>query len=60
MAYKISISLKDLPLIDLELLYENSKEITIEGDRHAVIIEEPNEILLEELESRAIEFEVIK
>lgn len=51
---KISISLDDLPLIDLEFLFENSKEITIDGDSRTVIIEEPSEILLEELESRAI------
>ena len=50
----------DIVLYDLvELVRPHCKEIIIDGDRRTVIIVEPDEFLLEELENRGIKYEVV-
>ena len=47
----------DLWVVDLEFISQNCREMYIDGDKRAIVVEEPNELLVEELESRGLEFE---
>jgi len=50
----------DIVLHDLiELVRPHCKEIIIDGDHRAIVIDEPDEFLLEELENRGIKYETI-
>lgn len=51
---ELVISFSELTVRDLEFISMNCKETYVDGDRHAVVVDTPNEILLEELEARGI------
>ena len=60
---KIAVSFLDgeFLLRDLiELAEAHTKEIIIDGDRREIIIVDPDEFLLGELENRGINYEVIE
>ncbi len=50
-----SLQLRDL----YELVMNHANQATVDGDRQILIIEDPDEYLLEELENRGIKYEVI-
>ena len=49
----------EFPIRDFELLERHSEEVVIDGDKRKVVIVEPDDFLLEELENRGIRYEVV-
>jgi hypothetical protein len=56
----IDLSEEEFPIRDLvELVERHAKEVIIDGDRNELIIVEPDDYLLEELENRGISWRVV-
>jgi len=50
--WTVDILIKDL----VDLIRPHCKQIVIDGDRKVIIVEEPDEVLLDELEARGVKY----
>jgi len=50
----IPIATQELTLVELEVISCNCEEMFVDGDGRCIVVVNPNDILIEELESRGI------
>ena len=56
---RAEVKFRNLTLDDLKKFAKHAKEVVIDGDKGIVIFIEPDEWLIEELESRGLKHEVV-
>ena len=55
----IAISWDSLQISELKWISRHSDEVIVDGDRRAIIIKNPDDDLLEELDARSIGYKII-
>jgi len=57
--FLIAISWDNLLISELKWISKHSDEVIVDGDRKAIIIKNPDDDLLEELDARGVEYRIV-